>query len=239
MRRYFDNPMIILLLGFMAYSSFKHGAFSNPGEWIMSEMMILPGIVIGLTFHEFAHALVADKLGDNTPRMQGRVSISPLDHVDPIGFIALIFVGFGWGKPVEINPYNFKNRRRDELLVSFAGVAMNFLLAVIFAVILKVYTSYTGAWPGMGNMSEIIADIIFYVIYINLVLMVFNLLPIPPLDGFNILTEIFDLRRYNWWYQIYNNGFVILMVLILFNFTDRVMTPILNFFWKIIQNIIF
>ena len=87
-------------------------------------------------------------------------------------------------------------------------------------------------------MSEIISKAIFYVIYINLVLMVFNLLPIPPLDGFNIVTELFDLRKYDWWHIVYNNGFVILMALIFFNFTDRIMTPMLEFFWGIIQKII-
>lgn len=234
----FSNPMMVIFLLFMAYSSFNGGAFSDPKEWLMRQILVLPGIVIGLTFHEFAHAIVAYKLGDDTPKYQGRVSLSPLDHVDPIGFVALIFAGFGWGKPVEINPYNFKNRRRDEMLVSFAGVTMNFILAISFAFILKFYISYTGVWPGMDSMAAIIGNVIFYVIYINLVLMVFNLLPIPPLDGFNVVTEIFDLRKYEWWYTIYRNGFLILMALIFFRFTDRVMVPILNFFWGIIQNII-
>ena len=99
---------------------------------------------------------------------------------------------------MEINPYNFKNRRRDELFVSFAGVVMNFLLAILFAFILKFYISSSDAWPGMHNISKIISKTIFYVIYINLVLMVFNLLLIPPLDGFNIVTELFDLRKYDW-----------------------------------------
>ena len=238
MRNIFSNPMVGIFLLFMAYSSFRSGAFSDPKEWIMRQILILPGIVIGLTFHEFAHAVVAYKLGDDTPKVQGRVSLSLLDHVDPIGFVALIFAGFGWGKPVEINPYNFKNRRRDELFVSFVGVVMNFLLAILFAFILKFYISSSGAWPGMHNMSEIISKAIFYVIYINLVLMVFNLLPIPPLDGFNIVTELFDLRKYDWWHIVYNNGFVILMALIFFNFTDRIMTPMLEFFWGIIQKII-
>ena len=92
--------------------------------------MMLPGIIIGLAFHEFAHAAVAFKLGDPTPKMQGRVTINPLAHIDPVGLAALLFAGFGWGVPVQINPSNFKKRRRDELLVSLAGVTMNLVIAI-------------------------------------------------------------------------------------------------------------
>ena len=123
-------------------------------------------------------------------------------HIDPIGFIALLLVGFGWGRPVEIDPRVFKKPRRDELLVSVAGVIMNLILAVLFAIALGIFIRATGYYPNMGNMGEMISLMLYYCIYINLVLMVFNLLPIPPLDGFNVVTELFDLRRYDWWLKI-------------------------------------
>ena len=103
-------------------------------DLILTKILMLPGIIIGLSFHEFAHAWVSDKLGDPTPRRQGRVTINPLAHIDWIGFLALLLVGFGWGKPVQIDPGYYKNRRRDEFLVSIAGVTMNLILAVFFSI---------------------------------------------------------------------------------------------------------
>lgn len=228
MKRFLANPVALLLLLFMAYSSIRSGAFNDPKTWLMQELIILPGIVIGLAFHEFAHAMAAYKLGDNTPKFQNRLTINPLAHIDPVGFIALLFVGFGWGKPVEINPRAFKNPRRDELIVSIAGVAMNLVLALIFSVILGIYFKYAGVSVGMDDMKSIIGMILYYCIYINFVLMVFNLLPVPPLDGFNFVTELFDLRKYDWWYTVYQYGSVILIALIAFDFTDRILMPILS-----------
>lgn len=236
MRRFFSPGSIMLLLLMAYYASGP--LLSDPRGWLVTKLLILPGIIIGLSFHEFAHAFVAEKLGDDTPRLQGRVTLNPLAHIDPVGFVALLFVGFGWGIPVEIDPRNFRNRRKDELMVSLAGVVMNLLIAVIATVCLKVYITVTGAWPSMDTLSGMAGEIIFYIIWINLVLMVFNLLPIPPLDGFNIITELFDLRRYDWWYTVYNNGFIILLILIVLDFTDRIMNPILDFFMNIIVTII-
>ena len=123
-------------------------------------------------------------------------------------------------------------------MVSLAGVVMNLLLAIVFTIVLKVFITTTGAWPSMDSMVGMAGEIIFYVIWINLVLMVFNLLPIPPLDGFNVVTELFDLRKHDWWYTVYNNGFIILLVLIALDFTDRIMNPILDFFWNILVSVI-
>ncbi len=221
------NPATILILAIM-FITFGRGILSNPGEWFISELMMLPGIIIGLSFHEFAHGIVAYKLGDPTPKYQGRLTVNPAAHIDPIGFIALLFMGFGWGKAVEINPYNFKNRRRDELLVSVAGVVMNLIIAIIFTLVYRAYTTATGNYfftPGIGGY---LSQIIYYIVYINVMLMIFNLLPVPPLDGFGIVTELFDLRRKSWYWQIYNNGFFILMILIIFNVTDRVISPLIS-----------
>lgn len=196
-------------------------------DWIMDKLMILPAIVIGFSFHEFAHAAVSNALGDPTPRLQGRLTINPGAHFDPFGFVSLLFLGFGWGKPVEVDPRNYKHRRSGELMVSLAGVIMNLFLAILFAVLLRIGLMASPTWfySGVGNVFW---ELIINIIYVNLVLMVFNLLPIPPLDGFGIITEIFNLRKYSWYDTVYQNGFLILLVFIIFDITDYILTPTLG-----------
>jgi len=194
---------------------------------ILTKILMLPGIIIGLSFHEFAHAWMSDKLGDPTPRRQGRVTVNPLAHIDPIGFLALLLVGFGWGKPVQIDPGYYKHRRRDEFLVGIAGVTMNLLLAIVFSIPARWMVK---AFSGVAA-SDLVYNIylmLFYVVSINIVLMIFNLIPCPPLDGWGILTQIFRLDRYSWWYKVYQYGTWILLALIIFNVTDRIITPLVS-----------
>jgi Zn-dependent protease len=205
----------------------------------MDKLILLPAIMIGLSFHEFAHAFAADRLGDRTPRLQGRVTINPAAHIDPFGLAALFFIGFGWGKPVMVDDRNFKHRRRDSIIVDLAGVTVNLILAILFAGILRLLVAYQYDFMVNSIPGGIIIDMIFAVISINIVLMIFNLLPIPPLDGFGILTEIFNLREKDWYYQVYNNGFLILLALIIFNITDKVLVPAVNFIYGIIMNLFF
>ena len=195
---------------------------------ILTKLLTLPGIIVGLSFHEFAHAWVSDKLGDPTPKRQGRVTINPLAHIDWIGFAMLLLVGFGWGKPVQIDPSYYKHRRRDEFLVAIAGVTMNLILAVLFSIPARMMMkAFSG---GASDLVYNIYMIIFYAVSINLVLMVFNLIPCPPLDGWGIVTQIFGLEKYSWWYKVYQYGTWILLALILLNVTDLVLTPLVNFF---------
>lgn len=196
-------------------------------DLILTKILMLPGIIIGLSFHEFAHAWMSDKLGDPTPRRQGRVTVNPLAHIDPIGFLALLLVGFGWGKPVQIDPGYYKHRRRDEFMVGIAGVTMNLLLAIVFSIPARWMVK---AFSGVAA-SDLVYNIylmLFYVVSINIVLMIFNLIPCPPLDGWGILTQIFRLDRYSWWYKVYQYGTWILLALIIFNVTDRIITPLVS-----------
>jgi Zn-dependent protease len=213
----------------MAVHATSGGSFSDPITWIFNKILLIPGLVIGISAHEFAHAKAADMLGDPTPRLQGRVTLNPFRHFDLFGLLALLLIGFGWGKPVQISPQNFRNVRRSSFIVAIAGVATNFVLAFLF---FGIYIALMTAAYRSGFLSArllgAIEPILYGVIWINLVLMIFNLLPVPPLDGFNIVTELFDLRRYRFWYTLYNFGFPILMVLILLNVTDRVMSPALS-----------
>ncbi len=238
MKRFIQSPAFIIIIALVVLN-FLDGEFSDPIGWLIDKLILLPGIVIGLSFHEFAHGIVSYKLGDPTPKLQGRLTINPAAHMDPFGFVALLFAGFGWGIPVEIDPRYYKHRRRDELLVSLAGVVMNFFIAIVFAFVMKLLFITNPGWLS-GSLGEIVVEILMNVISINLVLMIFNLLPVPPLDGFGILTELFDLRKYSWYYQVYDKGFLILLVLILLGVTDKVLGPAVSVLWGwMINTIIF
>ena len=226
------NFTFIILIAFLAYNSFRSGSFSNPMDWLMNTLMYLPGIILGLSFHEFAHAATAYKLGDNTPKYQGRVTINPLAHIDILGLAALIFCGFGWGKPVVIDPRNFRHRRRDEFLVSIAGVAMNLLIAVVFSFAGKIYLNAAGTDFALGDgLGGILWQMISYVIVINLVLMIFNLIPCPPLDGFSIISEIFNIKHTDFYWTVYRYGDWILVALIIFGITGTIISPCVNFLY--------
>lgn len=202
------------------------GSSSN----FINKLLFLPGIIIGITFHEAAHGYVSHWLGDPTPKNQGRLSLNPLAHIDPMGFIALLLVGFGWGKPVMIDPRYYKNPKRDELLVSLAGVTTNLIIAIIFAII-QILLIDTGVAYSMGSSWSIVNLMIQYVVFVNLILMCFNLLPIPPLDGFSVITQLFDLRRYDWYYKLYSNGFFILMALVFIGALDGFLDKSVTFFY--------
>ncbi len=217
------NPTMLIIILILLGRNMLNGG-EHPGDWFYDKLVILPGIIIGLTFHEAAHGYASYLLGDPTPKLQGRLSLNPIKHIDPVGFIALLIAGFGWGIPVQIDPNYYKHKRRDEFIVSIAGVTVNFLIAVAFSFLLKflareVAASYSTIW-------EITFEIILYIISINIVLMIFNLLPVPPLDGFGMLTQVFDLRKYSWYYTLYQNGQFILMTMIIFSVTRIIISPI-------------
>lgn len=229
------NPMlpIILIFVLMAVNSLMRGGYSNPMDWIMEKLMILPGILIGLSFHEFGHAYVSTKLGDPTPKLQGRVTINPLAHIDPVGMVCLLFCGFGWGIPVQINPSYYKNRRRDEILVGFAGVAMNLILAIVFSLLVRV--AITVFQSTQSETASIIYQILLNVVMINVVLMVFNLLPVPPLDGFGIVTNLFNLQKYSWYDKYYQYGYFILIFLVLLGVVSAILSPVTMFIMKLLS----
>lgn len=200
-------------------------------DFLIGKLLIIPGILVGFAFHEFAHAKTADLLGDNTPRRQGRVTIDPAAHVDILGFLMLLIAGFGWGKPVPINENNFKKPVRDGMLVAAAGPLTNLLLAILFILLIKLIISFQLSifLSGIGN---IIFEIIQYAVWINIVLMIFNLLPIPPLDGYHIFSGIFDFRGKGIHYQIYEKGPIILLILIVTRATRYIVLPPIEFVYN-------
>ncbi|MGD0581626.1 MAG: site-2 protease family protein [Bacteroidales bacterium] len=168
---------------------------------IARTLKFLPGIILGLTVHEFSHAIVARWCGDSTSADQGRVTLNPLKHIDPLGFILLLVAGFGWAKPVQFNEQNLKNPRTDILKIAVAGPLSNAVLAMLLSVIMVLCSKMVTVYP--GNAVNTGFEILFYAIFINWGLFVFNLIPLPPLDGSHILFHPF--RRYpevhDWLYK--------------------------------------
>jgi len=145
-------------------------------------IFFLPGVLLGLTLHEFCHAFCAWKLGDNTARDQGRITLNPIKHIDLIGFIFIIFAGFGWAKPVQFNPENLKNLRRDKALIAAAGPFSNLILGILLCLSVKMMLNHS-----LNDFTYVLTNILYYAASINFGLFVFNLLPIPPLDGSHIV----------------------------------------------------
>lgn len=193
---------------------------------LTSLIVIIPVVLISLTIHELAHGLVADKFGDPTPRITGRLTLNPIKHLDPIGAILLALVGFGWAKPVQVNPYNFKKRsnlRKQMMYVALAGPVSNILLAIVTAFV-YIHLSY-----GNGGFGETASTFFSYLIMINVFLASFNLLPIPPLDGSKILGAFLSNSAYQKYMLIEDKGFLILMLLVVTNATQYIVRPIANF----------
>ncbi len=152
--------------------------------WLIQFLLMLPVILLSLSVHELAHGWTSYRLGDSTAKYMGRLSLNPLRHIDPLGFLALLFFHVGWAKPVMVDPRYFKNPKRDMALVSLAGPLSNFLLAFLAAF---VYEAMAHFLPGSGTVIEILKLLVYLLLITNLGLGVFNLIPIPPLDGSKIL----------------------------------------------------
>jgi len=182
-------------------------------------LKFLPGIVLGLTVHEFCHALVAHLCGDSTSKDQGRVTLNPLKHIDPLGFIMLIFAGFGWAKPVEFNEQNLRNPKYDVIKIALAGPLSNAVIAMILSVIFSVYSSFVPVYQ--SHTTQIISEVFLYAIYINWGLFIFNLIPLPPLDGSHLL--FYQLRRFPSVYNaLYKYGSFLLFGLIIATFLTKI-----------------
>ena len=168
-----DRKTLYIILAVLVVVSLAN---AGSGFWIQT-ILTIPAVVIAMTFHEFAHAWTADRFGDTTPKAQGRLTLNPVAHIDPFGFVLLLFAGVGWGRPVQINPNNFtsnKSRSSCEAWVSVAGPLMNFLLAIIFTIIYYLLGNFAPA----TTLTGIIMSLVIYTIYTNIGLGVFNLIPL-------------------------------------------------------------
>ena len=147
-------------------------------------IVLLPSLVFSLCFHEFAHGYIAYRLGDHTAARNGRLTLNPIAHLDPIGSLMILFVGFGWAKPVPVNPVNFLNPRIDMMKVAFAGPASNLILAFLGGISIR-FINITGIM-----IDGVLVQIIYFFMYINIALAVFNMLPVAPLDGSQIFGNL-------------------------------------------------
>ena len=192
-------------------------------------LKFLPGIILGLTVHEYCHALVAHLCGDSTSKDQSRVTLNPLKHIDPLGFIMLIFAGFGWAKPVQFNEQNLRNPKTDVIKIALAGPLSNAVIAMVLSVIFSLLSNAT--LNHSTNIWQTGSEVFIYAIYINWGLFIFNLIPLPPLDGSHLLLSQF--KKYPALYNgLYKYGSFLLFGLIIVSVVTKInVLPI----WPVIQ----
>jgi Zn-dependent protease len=199
----------------------------DPTRFILNLSVRLPAILAALTFHEYAHGWVADKLGDSTARLSGRLTFNPLAHLDPIGTLALIFSPVGWAKPVPVNFNNLRHPRRDMVWVAAAGPGANLILAAVSAWSLRLFEGGGGivesSW--LAGLATPLYLMLQVSVVINVALAIFNLLPLPPLDGGRIVSGLLPPRQAASYGRLERYGFVILLVLIFSGVVDRLIWP--------------
>ncbi len=204
---------------------------------LLRYLVSLPAIIIGLTFHEYAHGRMALHLGDKTAYYAGRLTLNPLPHLDPVGFLMLLFFHFGWAKPVPVNPYQFDpkySQKTGMLLVALAGPAMNFFLAAAAMVLLRILSPFLGGAAGQTALRLLLPCVT-----VNLVLAIFNLIPIPPLDGSKILAGLLPESGYRFMQKLEQLGPVILLVFVLSDAAGYIISPGVNAAYELLYTLIF
>lgn len=225
----FDKRIIYILIGLMVVSTLVHYA-TNQGA-LLSLLLTIPGVLIAITFHEFAHAFAADKLGDDTARREGRLSLNPMDHLDPVGSLLLLFAGFGWGKPVHVDPRNYTRKismEAGEAIVSLAGPLMNILLAFIFSLIYCAVYKFAGVSFIMSTTGSIVMLLLQCTISINIGLGVFNLIPLPPLDGSKIIMPLLPYKAKQWFVNNERVFYIIFVVIWITGIAGYIISPAIN-----------
>lgn len=210
------------------------GRYLSDTNALLSLVMTIPAVLIAITFHEYAHAFAADRLGDDTPRRQGRLTLNPLAHLDPVGSIMLVFAGFGWGKPVEINPRNFNRTvtmSKGEAIVSIAGPVMNFLLAIVFSIIYFAVIKFASQFV-FSQLGIIILTLIQTTVIINVGLGVFNLIPLPPLDGSKVLNHFLPYSAKEWLSRYAQIFYIVFIVLWVTGIAGDIISPIINWVYS-------
>lgn len=223
---YFDKRILYIFLGICVLSMFV-GYASNP-EQILALLLSIPGVLIAITFHEYAHAWAAYKLGDDTAKSQGRLSLNPLKHMDPIGIAMLLFLGFGWGRPVEIDSRNFNRNisvRKAEAIVSIAGPLANFILAIVFSAIYGALIKFNALTSMDTRTALTIITILQSIISINIGLGVFNLIPLPPLDGSKVLSYFLPYNARNWFESNQQIFYIIFLIIWITGIAGTIISP--------------
>ena len=203
---------------------------------LMEMVAGLPGLIMALALHEYAHARTAVAMGDFTPRMMGRLTLNPLAHIDPIGLLMLLIARFGWAKPVVINPHNFRDRKKGEILVALAGPAMNFLLAFL-ALGVMIFLTNTMRM----EMSYGLRAVLWLIVVYNINFGIFNLIPLPPLDGSRILMAVLPYEMQYRFASLERYSMIIFIIFLATPILSYILLPIAQFlltmfsgFWLVI-----
>lgn len=195
------------------------------------QFLVVAGLLVAaISVHEFSHAFAADNLGDPTPRLAGRLTLDPRAHLDPIGSLLLLIVGFGWGKPVPFDPFNLEDTKRDSAIISFAGPLSNLIMAVAGSILIR----FVDLIPSFF-ISSFASDVLGLFVYFNILLAVFNLIPIHPLDGFKVVGGLLPEKYYYDWMELERYG-IIFLVLLIFPFFGY--SPVVALIFPVIRFIV-
>jgi len=225
----FDKRIIYIILTIMVLSMVTQ--YANDTNGLFGLIATIPGVLIAITFHEFAHGFAAYKLGDNTAKNEGRLTLNPLHHIDPIGGLMLLFAGFGWGKPVHVNPSNYTRKismEKGEAIVSVAGPITNLILALIFAIIYGAIYKFAGATFIMTTVGSVIMLLIQSTIIINIGLGIFNLIPLPPLDGSKVIMPLLPYKAKQWFRNNEQIFYIIFVVIWITGIAGSIISPAIN-----------
>lgn len=215
-------------------------------SYIASKILMIPIVLIALTFHEFSHGFISSKLGDPTPRITGRLSLNPMAHLDPMGALLMVLTGFGWARPVQIDARYYKNPKWGMAITAAAGPLSNLVLAFLAMIIYTVIFILNIKIGLFSGAIDTISGFVLMFVQVNLCFMVFNLIPIPPLDGSRILGLFLSTRSYFKLQQLERYSFMIIIVLSLTGVFDRiigtgvgvVLTGLINFCNMIVQLVV-
>ena len=225
----FDRRTIYIITAVLVVAAIVQYA-AHPGA-LLSLLISIPGVLIAITFHEFAHAFAADKLGDDTARREGRLSLNPFDHLDPVGSLMLLVAGFGWGKPVHVNPTNYTRKmsmEKGEAIVSIAGPLMNIVLAFIFALIYCVVYKFGSMSFLSSTVGGVILLILSSIVAVNIGLGVFNLIPLPPLDGSKVIMPFLPYKAKQWFIDNQSVFYIIFVIIWITGLAGTIISPAIN-----------
>ena len=225
----FDRRIIMIIIGILLLAAVMQFA-ANPGM-LISLLISAPAVLIAITFHEFAHAFVADRLGDDTARREGRLNLNPFSHLDPIGTLMLLVAGFGWGKPVHVDPRNYTRKmsmEKCEAIVSAAGPIMNILLAFIFALVYCAVYKFGSMQFLSSNVGTVIMLILGAIVTTNIGLGVFNLIPLPPLDGSKIIMPFLPYNAKSWFINNEQIFYIIFVVIWITGLAGIIISPAIS-----------
>ena len=209
-----------------------------PFSTILSELIYtVPAVLIALVLHEWSHAFISYKLGDPSPKQEGRLSLNPLKHLDPMGALCLLLFHFGWAKPVSVNPYYYKDKKMGMSLTALAGPVMNFILSFVALFLLGLMVKFIPELIYTNSFVNYIYEVIYYTALLSIGLGIFNLIPIPPLDGSKVLFAILPEATYFKLMQYERYGFIVLILFLYLGF-DAILNPIMANIFNGMLNVI-